>query len=76
MRKRIINQNTHSVQPDKQNWFNLEKLAQVEITSEDSEYPIETALTFGDSAGWRAAKAGRQTIRIIFDVAAYRKARR
>lgn len=40
-------------------------MAQVELTSEDSANPIEGALTAG--AGWRAAQAGEQTIRILFD---------
>ncbi|HUX80094.1 MAG TPA: hypothetical protein VMW10_10190, partial [Alphaproteobacteria bacterium] len=42
-------------------------LVQVEITSEDPAYPIESALTFADSSGWRAAQPGVQTIRILFD---------
>jgi len=67
MRKRIINQGAYAVQQAKQDWINIARLAQVEITSEDSAYPIELALTSGDSAGWRAAQPGKQTIRIIFD---------
>jgi hypothetical protein len=68
MRKRIINQGSYSVQPAEQKWMNIESLAQVEITSEDSAYPIESAITAGDRTGWRAAQPGRQTIRMIFDV--------
>ena len=65
MRKRIINQG--DFKQNEQDWINIAHLAQVEITSEDSAYPIESALTSGDSTGWRAAQPGKQTIRIIFD---------
>jgi hypothetical protein len=65
MRKRIINQG--DFKQNEQNWINIARLAQVEITSEDSAYPIESALTSGDSKGWRAAQPGKQTIRILFD---------
>jgi hypothetical protein len=65
MRKRIINQG--DFKQNEQNWINIARLAQVEITSEDSAYPIESALTAGDSTGWRASQPGKQTIRIIFD---------
>lgn len=67
MRKRIINQDAHGVQQAEQDWINIARLAQVEITSEDSAYPIESALIAGDSTGWRAAQPGKQTIRILFD---------
>ena len=40
-------------------------MAEVELTSEDAANPIEGAIT--DGAGWRAAQAGGQTIRILFD---------
>ena len=39
----------------------------VEATSEDTAYPIESALLLGEKHGWRAAKPGSQTIRLIFD---------
>jgi hypothetical protein len=47
-------------------WLNLEGLAEVEITSEHSSHPIESALLANQGAGWRAAGPGRQTIRLIF----------
>ena len=47
--------------------MDLAIIAQVEITSEDESYPIEAALSPGNSAGWRAAQPGKQTIRILFD---------
>ncbi len=39
----------------------------VEITSEDKDYPVEFAFASGEVQGWRAAEAGTQTIRLVFD---------
>jgi hypothetical protein len=47
--------------------LDLEPLAEVEITSEDVDHPIESALIPGISSGWRAAEPGEQTIRLWFD---------
>jgi len=52
--------------PD-QDWLDLERLAQVEVTSEDPTHPIESALLAGTESGWQAAQPGPQTIRLIFD---------
>jgi hypothetical protein len=66
MRKRIIPaKQPAGAQPDS-GWLNLEALAEVEITSEDPEFPIENALFAGNSAGWRASQSGEQTIRLLF----------
>ena len=67
MRKRIINQDPHNVSPVDQSWLDLQRLAQVELTSEDAAYPIEGALIPSAGPGWRAAQAGEQTIRLRFD---------
>jgi hypothetical protein len=67
MRKRIIDQNSHDASPGDQNWLDLQRLAQVEVTSEDVTHPIEAALIPGFGQGWRAAQPGKQTIRILFD---------
>jgi hypothetical protein len=67
MRKRIINQNPQDVLPADQSWIDLQRLAQVEITSEESTHPIEAALIPGFGSGWRATQGGEQTIRILFD---------
>jgi hypothetical protein len=39
----------------------------VEVTSEEKEYPVESALVSGETRGWRAADSGSQTIRLLFD---------
>jgi hypothetical protein len=67
MRKRIINEDPQNVSPVDQGWLALEVLAQVELTSEDAAYPIEAALIPSVGSGWRAAQAGEQTIRLLFD---------
>jgi hypothetical protein len=67
MRKRIINQNLQDVSPVDQSWLDLQRLAQVELTSEEATHPIEAALIPGVGSGWRAAQAGEQTIRLLFD---------
>jgi hypothetical protein len=48
-------------------WLDVEQLAQVEVTSEDTAHPIESALVPGGGSGWRAARSGEQTIRLVFD---------
>jgi hypothetical protein len=66
MRKRIITPNQQESTSLGQNWLNLEELAEVEITSEDEAYPIESALLPVSTPGWRAAGSGKQTIRLLF----------
>ncbi len=66
MRKQIIDAGAHAPAPEDA-WLDLEQLAQAEITSEASEYPIEAALVPRSGAGWRAAQPGAQTIRVRFD---------
>jgi hypothetical protein len=66
MRKRIIS-HRREVKTDEPGWLDLERLAQVEITSEEADQPIEAALVPGRGSGWRAAQPGEQTIRLLFD---------
>jgi hypothetical protein len=67
MRKRIIAHGPREVKAEERDWLDLERLAQVEITSEDVDHPIESALIPGTGSGWRAAQPGEQTIRLRFD---------
>ena len=48
-------------------WLDISHIAQVQVTSEDSNYPAESAFSFGKGQGWRAGVRGEQTIRLIFD---------
>ena len=67
MRKRIISPVQEQKVDSDQNWLDLEKLAVVEVTSENDAYPIESALLPGKASGWRASGSGKQTIRLLFD---------
>ncbi|MEI6334123.1 MAG: carbohydrate-binding protein [Methylococcaceae bacterium] len=67
MRKTLINQPTTNNQRSDLIYLDLEDLAQVEISSECPEHPIESALVEGSESGWQAAYSGEQTIRLIFD---------
>ena len=67
MRKRLIGQGPPDVSVVEPGWLDLQRLAQVEITSEEVNYAIESALIPGTGSGWRAAQPGEQTIRLLFD---------
>jgi hypothetical protein len=67
MRKRLITPSPQDAAAHHQGWLDLDRLAVVEVTSEDKEHPIESALVSGETRGWRAADSGTQTIRLIFD---------
>ena len=58
MRKRITNQDPQNVSPVDQSWLDLQRLAQVELTSEDAAYPIEAAR---DRAGGRHKPGSRRS---------------
>jgi hypothetical protein len=66
MRKRIIKSDRESPAVD-QTWLELESLAQVEVSSEEAQHPIEAALVPGAALGWRAAAPGQQIVRLLFD---------
>ena len=67
MRKRIISPELRRPTTTPEAWLDLDKIASVELTSEDPVFPIESALSGEDKQGWRAAEAGEQTIRLVFD---------
>ncbi len=67
MRKRIITHGPREAAAAAPGWLDLERLAQVEITSEAAGYPIESALIPGMGSGWRADQPGEQTLRLLFD---------
>jgi hypothetical protein len=66
MRKTVKRSDTE-LAPEKASWLDVSAIARVEVTSEDSQYPIESAFAEGDQRGWRAAERGKQTIRLFFD---------
>ena len=66
MRKRLIADVEPAASPATEDWLDLQNMAEVEISSEDSSHPVESALLPGEGVGWRAAMPGRQTIRLLF----------
>ncbi len=67
MRKRLITPTQETVRTRGEGWLDVERAAVVEVTSEDKDYPVETAFVSGQTRGWRAAAPGPQTIRLVFD---------
>jgi len=67
MRKSISNATRPATVLTNEQWLDLEQIAQVEITSETAEHPIENALLPDNQLAWYAAQAGEQVIRLIFD---------
>lgn len=67
MRKRLITPTQGTVRSHGKGWLDVERAAMVEITSEEKDYPVESAFASDEAQGWRAAEPGSQTIRLIFD---------
>ena len=66
MRKRIISQSVDKLTITDQDWLDVERIAQVELTSEDPAHPFESALRPDKESAWRASSPGEQTIRLLF----------
>src|SRR6266566_3829594 len=67
MRKHLITPIPQDAPPRDEGWLDLDGAAVVEVTSEEKDYPVESALVSGEMRGWRAASPGTQTIRLLFD---------
>lgn len=67
MRKSIIAPGGQDAPTPADEWLDLERLARVEVTSEDSRYPIEAAFVPGWKPGWLADAPGLQIVRLVFD---------
>ena len=67
MRKRLITPTLERVRPHGEVWLDLERAAAVEVSSEEEDYPIESALLSRETQGWRASRPGAQTVRLVFD---------
>src|ERR1700684_4015460 len=71
MRKEIVGQKTVAAEATGAEWLDLASIARVQLTSEDSAFPIENALSTNptlNELGWRATNPGVQTITVLFDV--------
>ena len=67
MRKRLISPTPERGRPHGEGWLDLERAAAVEVSSEEADYPIESALLSRETQGWRASRPGTQTVRLVFD---------
>ena len=70
MRKRIVPPTSTAARdssPAAPNWLDVERHAEVEVSSEDVARPIESALRPEGGPGWCAAEPGAQNIRLRFD---------
>lgn len=52
--------------PD-EGWLDLERIASVEVTSEQPDLPVESIFAEQSGPGWRASQPGDQQIRLLFD---------
>ena len=66
MRKRLFTSTPQDIRPRGADWLDLDRVAVVEVTAEQKQYPVESAVVAGEMRGWRAAVAGTQTIRLIW----------
>lgn len=67
MRKSVIGSGGSDPTVPADEWMDLERVARVEVSSEEPEHPVEAALIPGRGPGWRASRPGPQTIRLVFD---------
>ena len=58
MRKRLFTATPQGLRPRDEGWLDLDRAATVEVTSEENNYEIESALVSGETQGWRAASPG------------------
>jgi hypothetical protein len=67
MRKSIVSPSAAAAPSLPDLWRELDRIARVEISSEDEQFPIENALGKKETTGWRASVPGPQLIRLHFD---------
>ena len=69
MRKSVVGSAAQGKADSTSEWMDVEQLAQVEVSSEDAEFPVENALVGRVTTGWKASATGPQVIRLLFDEA-------
>jgi hypothetical protein len=65
MRKRLID-SVQEAAARGDNWLPPDAVAEIEVSSEQVEHPIESVFGSNSRLGWRAAGPGEQTIRLVF----------
>jgi uncharacterized protein (DUF736 family) len=70
MRKRIVGSSSviqNEIADGTDRWLDLAKIATIEVTSEDPDFPVDAVFESHSGIGWRASQDGEQQLRIIFD---------
>jgi len=68
MRKRLIGQAGSTPETSERRWLDLERIAEIEVTSEAPGYQVDSAVALENRGpGWRAERPGEQLLRIVFD---------
>ena len=67
MRKRIIGYSDTEAGTPEGDWLDLASIAEVEVSSEAHDHPVEGALLPSGALPWRAAAPGVQKLRLVFD---------
>lgn len=67
MRKNVVGSGGQAPVPPLVAWWDLGRVARVEVSSEDADRPVESALLPDQGGGWRAGGPGPQTVRVLFD---------
>ena len=67
MRKTVITPEGEAKTASVSKGLDVTELARVEVSSEDPQFPVENVFSADPGEGWRAAKSGEQTLRLIFD---------
>ena len=65
--RKIVKKDGPELAPTNASWLDVSAIAQVEVSSEDPAYPIESIFAEEEERGWRASERGKQTIRLFFD---------
>ena len=66
MRKTILGHEDHSATSSSNEWFEVEAIAGISVTSEADDAPIENVLYPDREMGWRGGEPGPQIVRITF----------
>jgi hypothetical protein len=67
LQKTILGHHDHPAASSGDEWFGIEAIAGIEVTSEDDDAPVENVFSAQGETGWRAADPGPQIIRITFN---------
>jgi hypothetical protein len=66
VRKTILGHEDHAATSSSNEWFGIEAIAGIGVTSEADGAPVENVLYPDRETGWRAGEPGPQIIQITF----------